>query len=556
LQIPIEVIESGLFADLKSEQRLMRFEDLSAERLLLRYNLALAQGVLLKAVRVDVEIRRETPARPPMTRRSLILAGAACVACSLPGLVPAVALVADRPSGEMGRLADEIQVFDRLKHHLDPLQFPTAAYVAYAIVLVAWLFGRRVVVLAGVVGLMLITGFVASRLGSEFLPELDEGDIVIFVEMPPSIALDRGGQVLTEVRRRLLAFPEALETLSEQGRPEDGTDDEGVNMSETFVRVAPRDKWRPGWTKDRLYEAMRASLTEIPGGRVMLTQMVPSFNSGRNSVPSCGTTARLAIKAPSANPRTNRRWRNAQAQIQLPVDHSIGFVYFIGNIGYAAGHFLAAGGYAIGRPPRWDPNAQVFNSSDGANWKTLISEPGFTFGPMAVGEDRFLVFVVLGGPARGMMLRPLTDGTWQKETAQLPGIGITATGYGAGAFVVLDGTAFSSRSLDGVNWTGPVPLTGLTTEETGPPLKSIAFGRGNWVGVGPTGLIATSRDATNWSFADRATSLPLTSNNEYSVVVGACVKDLAGNGVPTMGTVGNSCFAGAIAAIPEGQAGA
>src|SRR4029077_6531549 len=99
---------------------------------------------------------------------------------------------------------------------------------------VAWLLSRRGVVLIGVASLLLITGLVASRLGSEFLPELDEGDIVIFVEMPPSIALDRGAQVLQEVRKRLLVFPEVLETLSEQGRPEDGTDDEGVNMSETF----------------------------------------------------------------------------------------------------------------------------------------------------------------------------------------------------------------------------------------------------------------------------------------------------------------------------------
>jgi hypothetical protein len=190
---------------------------------------------------------------------------------------------------------------------------------------------------------------------------------------------------------------------------------------------------------------------------------------------------------------------------------SIPGVYGIGSIGYAAGHFLAAGGYAIGRLPTWEPHAQAFGSGDGVNWKTLISEPGFIFGPMAVGEDRFLVFVILGGPARGMMLRPLTDGTWQIETAQSPGIGITTAGYGASAFVVLDGTAFSSRSLDGVNWTAPARLTGLTTEETGPPLKSIAFGRGTWVGVGPTGLIATSRDAINWSFGERATSLPLTS---------------------------------------------
>jgi len=83
--------------------------------------------------------------------------------------------------------------------------------------------------------------------------------------MPPSISLDRGGEILEEVRRRLLKFPEVLETLSEQGRPEDGTDDESVNMSETFVHVAPRNNWRPGMTKDRLYEELRQSLTEIPG---------------------------------------------------------------------------------------------------------------------------------------------------------------------------------------------------------------------------------------------------------------------------------------------------
>ena len=130
---------------------------------------------------------------------------------------------------------------------------------------VQWLYWRRLAVAGGIALLLATTGIVASRLGSEFLPELDEGDIVIFVEMPPSISLDRGAEVLTEVRRRLLKFPEVLETLSEQGRPEDGTDDEGVNMSETFVHIAPRSKWRPGMNKDRLYEELRQSLTEIPG---------------------------------------------------------------------------------------------------------------------------------------------------------------------------------------------------------------------------------------------------------------------------------------------------
>jgi hypothetical protein len=85
----------------------------------------------------------ETPAWSPTTWRSLLLAGAACLACSLPGLVPALALLAYGPTGRMGRLADEIQVFDRLKHHLDPLRFPAAAYVSYAALLVVWLLMRR-----------------------------------------------------------------------------------------------------------------------------------------------------------------------------------------------------------------------------------------------------------------------------------------------------------------------------------------------------------------------------------------------------------------------------
>ena len=86
--------------------------------------------------------------------------------------------------------------------------------------LVAWLFGRRLA-RAGRRRRCCCSrpGWSRSRLGSEFLPELDEGDIVIFVEMPPSISLERGGQILHDVRQRLLAFPEVLETLSEQGRP-------------------------------------------------------------------------------------------------------------------------------------------------------------------------------------------------------------------------------------------------------------------------------------------------------------------------------------------------
>ena len=133
---------------------------------------------------------------------------------------------------------------------------------------------RKLISLA--VGVVLIgAGVLTGRgLGSEFLPELDEGDIVIFVEMPPSISQDRSREILTDVRRRLLQFPEVVATLSEHGRPEDGTDDEGINMSETFVHLKPMEEWRSGMSKEGLVEAMRAEVEQIPGVEFNFSQPI------------------------------------------------------------------------------------------------------------------------------------------------------------------------------------------------------------------------------------------------------------------------------------------
>ena len=127
----------------------------------------------------------------------------------------------------------------------------------------------------GVAALFLaLTLWTGARMGTEFLPELDEGDFVIFVEMPPSIAQEAAQTMLIEVRRRILTFPEVSQVLSENGRPEDGTDNENPNMSETFVRLKPREEWRPGYDKDRLADEVRALLTEIPGVRYNISQPI------------------------------------------------------------------------------------------------------------------------------------------------------------------------------------------------------------------------------------------------------------------------------------------
>jgi heavy metal efflux system protein len=138
----------------------------------------------------------------------------------------------------------------------------------------ARLLGLRRLVLGLAVLFLAVTVWLGTRIGTEFLPELDEGDFVVFVEMPPSIALEAAQTMLVEVRRRILTFPEVSQVLSENGRPEDGTDNENPNMSETFVRLKPREEWRRGYDKDRLIDELRALLYEIPGVRYNFSQPI------------------------------------------------------------------------------------------------------------------------------------------------------------------------------------------------------------------------------------------------------------------------------------------
>jgi cobalt-zinc-cadmium resistance protein CzcA len=140
----------------------------------------------------------------------------------------------------------------------------------------AWLLrgSHRAVGLAVGVGLFFSAASIAPHVGTEFLPELDEGDVFVVVEMPPSVSLERGQDILAEVRRKLLEFPEVLSTPSEQGRPEDGLDNETMNMSETFARLKPREEWRPGLTSHQLVAEMRESLSEIPGVKFNFSQPI------------------------------------------------------------------------------------------------------------------------------------------------------------------------------------------------------------------------------------------------------------------------------------------
>ncbi|WP_417285219.1 efflux RND transporter permease subunit [Comamonas sp.] len=186
--------------------------------------------------------------RPLAMTYSFALLGALVFAM---GLVPALCALFLKPQHV---IVDEPKVFDRMQHGY---QHWIGKVLSAA--------SRRSMVLITFVSVLVVAGVSAKWLGTEFLPELDEGDAYVLVQMPASISLEKGQEVLREVRMRLKVFPEVITVTTEQGRPESGTDNETLNLAKALVRLKPHGEWRKGLNKPALIEEMRATLGEIPG---------------------------------------------------------------------------------------------------------------------------------------------------------------------------------------------------------------------------------------------------------------------------------------------------
>jgi len=118
--------------------------------------------------------------------------------------------------------------------------------------------GAAVVALVG--SLLLV-----PKLGTEFLPELNEGALWINIMLPPGISVSETSRQLARIRSLLRQFPEVVSVLSKAGRPEDGTDPKMINMAELLVDVKPESEWPRGVTKDVLVDRMNELLQTIPG---------------------------------------------------------------------------------------------------------------------------------------------------------------------------------------------------------------------------------------------------------------------------------------------------
>ena len=144
------------------------------------------------------------------------------------------------------------------------------------------------------IGALVVAGAFAlgSQLGSEFLPQLDEGTIWVRANFPAGISLAKSAGESSRIRRILETFPEVQLVSSQSGRNDAGTDPYGPNRNEFFVALKSYDTWRSGMRKSDLVDQISNSLRrEIPGANFSLTQ--PIIDNVTEAV--TGSPADLAV---------------------------------------------------------------------------------------------------------------------------------------------------------------------------------------------------------------------------------------------------------------------
>ena len=132
---------------------------------------------------------------------------------------------------------------------------------------------RKLVVPLSLV-IMVLGIYSFKYLGSEFLPELNEGSIWLRVQTPYSISLDKSVEVSKQIRSLLMTFPQVKYAVAQTGRPDDGTDVAGFYNNEFSVMLYPEEEWKPKISKEELVEQMTRKLSVIPGANLNFSQPI------------------------------------------------------------------------------------------------------------------------------------------------------------------------------------------------------------------------------------------------------------------------------------------
>ena len=128
-----------------------------------------------------------------------------------------------------------------------------------------WAIAHRKMVIGAALLALVASLAVVPKLGTEFLPELNEGSIWINVPLPSSVSVSEAQSENARFRAAIAKVPEVRSVMSKAGRPEDGTDPKLVNMAEFLVDLKPETEWRHGLTRFDLMDEMERNLLAYPG---------------------------------------------------------------------------------------------------------------------------------------------------------------------------------------------------------------------------------------------------------------------------------------------------
>ena len=132
-----------------------------------------------------------------------------------------------------------------------------------------------IVTLGAAALLLALAGAALLVLGLEFLPKLEEGNLWIRATLPPSISLEEANGYVNRMRRLIKSYPEVVTVISQNGRPDDGTDATGFFNAEFFVPLKPFDTWPKGVDKEKLTAEVNTALeAEFPGVEFNFSQYI------------------------------------------------------------------------------------------------------------------------------------------------------------------------------------------------------------------------------------------------------------------------------------------
>ncbi|PLC48129.1 CusA/CzcA family heavy metal efflux RND transporter [Pollutimonas subterranea] len=144
--------------------------------------------------------------------------------------------------------------------------------------------------------LVLFTALPMSRLGSEFMPSLDEGDLLYMPTALPGLSVGKASQLLQQTDRLIKSVPEVHSVFGKAGRAESATDSAAIEMFETTIQLKPKDQWRDGMTTEKIIEELDR-VVKVPG---LANLWVPPISS-RIDMLATGIKSPVGVKVAGAS---------------------------------------------------------------------------------------------------------------------------------------------------------------------------------------------------------------------------------------------------------------